>query len=105
MKAERNKFATQINVPATLNFEKFLRCGSSSAGRASRCQREGRGFESRFPLKMIIGLLNQPIWTQSYWRDEAFSVLLASHPWWELFGLIVKFDHTPRCFITCSMVG
>ena len=28
--------------------------GSSSAGRASRCQREGRGFESRFPLHSSI---------------------------------------------------
>ncbi len=27
-------------------------CGSSSAGRASRCQRECREFESRFPLQI-----------------------------------------------------
>lgn len=38
------------------------------------------------------------ILTQSYWRDEAFSVLLASRPLKELFGLIVRFDHTPPFF-------
>lgn len=38
------------------------------------------------------------ILTQSYWRDEAFSVLLASRPLKELFGLIVRFDHTPPLF-------
>ena len=27
-------------------------CGNSSVGRASRCQRECREFESRFPLQM-----------------------------------------------------
>ena len=29
-------------------------CGNSSVGRASRCQRECREFESRFPLQMNI---------------------------------------------------
>ena len=28
----------------------FLYCGSSSVGRASASQAEGRGFETRFPL-------------------------------------------------------
>lgn len=36
--------------------------------------------------------------TQSYWRDEAFSVLLASRQLPELFSLIVRFDHTPPLF-------
>jgi len=36
--------------------------------------------------------------TQSYWRDEAFSVLLASRKLEEIFGLVVKFDHTPPLF-------
>src|SRR5262245_25558412 len=30
-------------------------CGNSSVDRASRCQREGRGFESRFPLSVLNG--------------------------------------------------
>ena len=37
-------------------------CGNSSAGRASRCQRECREFESRFPLHILtvcIGLDNK----------------------------------------------
>ena len=37
--------------------------------------------------------------TQSYWRDEAFSVMLASRPLKEIFGLIVRFDHTPPLFV------
>ena len=32
-------------------------CGSSSVGRASRCQREGRGFESRLPLLLSFELV------------------------------------------------
>ena len=32
-------------------------CGSSSAGRASRCQRGGREFESRLPLHAIVAQL------------------------------------------------
>ena len=36
--------------------------------------------------------------TQSYWRDEAFSVLLASRKLEEIFSLVVKFDHTPPLF-------
>ena len=31
--------------------EFYVLCESSSAGRASRCQREGRGFESLLSLK------------------------------------------------------
>lgn len=30
-----------------------IRCGDSSVGRASACQAEGRGFESRSPLQMM----------------------------------------------------
>jgi hypothetical protein len=30
---------------------KWTKCGNSSVGRASASQAEGRGFESRFPLK------------------------------------------------------
>lgn len=37
--------------------------------------------------------------TQSYWRDEAFAVLLADRPLKEIFGLIVRFDHTPSLFV------
>ncbi len=33
-------------------FKSSNKCGSSSAGRASPCQGEGRGFESRLPLKI-----------------------------------------------------
>lgn len=29
-------------------------CGSSSVGRAPRCQRGGREFESHFPLKSVL---------------------------------------------------
>ena len=29
------------------------KCGSSSVGRASASQAEGRGFESRFPLEIV----------------------------------------------------
>ncbi|KKU87865.1 MAG: hypothetical protein UY17_C0007G0001, partial [Candidatus Beckwithbacteria bacterium GW2011_GWC2_47_9] len=36
--------------------------------------------------------------TQSYWRDEAFSVMLASHPLKDIFSLVVKLDHTPPFF-------
>lgn len=39
-----------------------------------------------------------PLLTQSYWRDEAFSVLLASRPVKEIFALVVRFDHTPPLF-------
>jgi hypothetical protein len=31
----------------------FVKCGNSSVGRASPCQGECRGFESRFPLEVI----------------------------------------------------
>jgi uncharacterized membrane protein len=36
-----------------------------------------------------------PLLTQSYWRDEAFSVMLASRPLKDIFNLIVKFEHAP----------
>ncbi len=39
-----------------------------------------------------------PLLTQSYWRDEAFSVLLASRPLKDLFPLVVKFEHAPPLF-------
>lgn len=39
-----------------------------------------------------------PLLTQSYWRDEAFSVLLASRPVKEIFALVIRFDHTPPFF-------
>ena len=32
---------------------KVVNCGNSSVGRASPCQGECRGFESRFPLEVI----------------------------------------------------
>lgn len=37
--------------------------------------------------------------TQSYWRDEAFAVLLAGRPLKEIFSLAVRFDHTPPLFV------
>lgn len=36
--------------------------------------------------------------TQSYWRDEAFTVLLARRPLSEIFNLVIKYDHTPPLF-------
>ena len=36
---------------STVEIEMGFFCGSSSVGRASASQAEGRGFESRFPLK------------------------------------------------------
>lgn len=36
--------------------------------------------------------------TQSYWRDEAFSVLLAGRPLREIFRLVVEYDHTPPLY-------
>jgi hypothetical protein len=39
-----------------------------------------------------------PLFTQSYWRDEAFSVLLAGRPLQDIFRLVVEFDHTPPLF-------
>ena len=38
-----------------------LFCGNSSVDRASRCQREGRGFEPRFPLHFIIWRYSQVV--------------------------------------------
>ena len=35
---------------------RWIACGRGSVGRASPCQGEGRGFESRLPLKRIPGL-------------------------------------------------
>jgi hypothetical protein len=42
---------------------------------------------------MLFSLLNQ-----SYWRDEAFCVMLAKRPLGEIFSLVVRFDHTPPLF-------
>jgi hypothetical protein len=38
------------NPEKALNLPFIRKCGSSSAGRASASQAEGRGFESRLPL-------------------------------------------------------
>ena len=46
-----------------------LFCGNSSVDRASRCQREGRGFEPRFPLHFIIWRYSQVV------RHESANVL------------------------------
>jgi hypothetical protein len=50
-----NKFGCfQNRLYICIPLEKNISCGSSSAGRASPCQGEGRGFESRLPLKKQI---------------------------------------------------
>ena len=38
---------------STVEIEMGFFCGSSSVGRASASQAEGRGFESRFPLEGV----------------------------------------------------
>lgn len=39
-----------------------------------------------------------PYLTQSFWRDEAFSVILSSRPFKDIFGLVTQIDHTPPLF-------
>ena len=66
------------------------RCGSSSVGRASAFQAEGRGFDPRFPLQFFrIQLLKIPIISAnlSYSIDRFFfyfgprSSVGRAHPW------------------------
>jgi hypothetical protein len=53
LEIKKNKltFATPIQKE---NCEVKIKCESSSVGRASPCQGEGRGFESRLSLNFII---------------------------------------------------
>jgi hypothetical protein len=50
-------------------------CGSSSVGRASASQAEGRGFESRFPLKKKVS--ERHLFLLS---DDTWSLLWDSNP-------------------------
>ena len=52
---------------STVEIEMGFFCGSSSVGRASASQAEGRGFESRFPLKGV-GRIRKETPTPFLWR-------------------------------------
>src|SRR5664280_3611758 len=63
---ENRGVASSILALGTINGWHRLSSGSGSVGRASPCQGEGRGFESRLPLHSLM----LPIWTVARQRSS-----------------------------------